>query len=331
MNPKLQEMGMDTRTLGNSDLNITRVGFGAWAIGGSGWQFAWGSQDDNDSIAAIHRALETGVNWIDTAGVYGLGHSEEVVGRALKTWSGPKPYIFSKCGLRWDSRGQVKKVLSANSIRGEVEDSLFRLGVDVIDLYQIHWPPDPDSPALEEGWGTLADLKREGKVSWIGVSNFNVQQLRRAQRIVPVTSLQPPYSLLHREVEAEILPYCEHEGIGVIVYSPMASGLLTGAMTRERIARLPNDDWRKAHPDFNEPNLSRNLALVDRVQQIGKRHGRSAGEVAIAWTLQNPAVTAAIVGARNAKQAEGVMRSADLRLSGEEVLEIAEFFAATAV
>jgi aryl-alcohol dehydrogenase-like predicted oxidoreductase len=331
MNPRLQEMGMDTRTLGNSDLNITRVGFGAWAIGGSGWQFAWGSQDDNDSIAAIHRALETGVNWIDTAGVYGLGHSEEVVGRALKTWSGPKPYIFSKCGLRWDSRGQVKKVLSANSIRGEVEDSLFRLGVDVIDLYQIHWPPDPDSPALEEGWGTLADLKREGKVSWIGVSNFNVQQLRRAQRIVPVTSLQPPYSLLHREVEAEILPYCEHEGIGVIVYSPMASGLLTGAMTRERIARLPNDDWRKAHPDFNEPNLSRNLALVDRLQQIGKRHGRSAGEVAIAWTLQNPAVTAAIVGARNAKQAEGVMRSADLRLSGEEVLEIAEFFAATAV
>ena len=320
---------MQTRKLGNSDLHITPVGYGAWAIGGSGWQFAWGSQDDNESIAAIHRALELGVNWIDTAAVYGLGHSEEVVARALKSWSGPRPYVFTKCSLRWDKSGQVRKVLSAGSIRREVEDSLRRLGLDVIDLYQIHWPPDPDSSELEEGWTTMADLKREGKVRWIGVSNFNVAQLGRAGAIAPVTSLQPPYSLIHRDVESEILPYCEREGIGVIVYSPMASGLLTGAMTRERIAKLPKDDWRKGHPDFTEPNISRNLALVDRLQQIAKNHGRSAGEVAIAWTLHNPAVTGAIVGARNARQAEGVMRAGDLRLSSEEILEIAEFFAQT--
>jgi aryl-alcohol dehydrogenase-like predicted oxidoreductase len=321
---------MQTRQLGNSDLHITPVGYGAWAIGGSGWQFAWGHQDDDDSIGAIHRALELGVNWIDTAAVYGLGHSEEVVARALKSWSGPRPYVFTKCGLRWDARGQVRKVLSGDSLRREVEDNLRRLGTDVIDLYQIHWPPDPDSSALEEGWTTLADLKREGKVRWIGVSNFSVQQLRRAQAIAPVTSLQPPYSLLHREVEGEILPYCRRENIGVIVYSPMASGLLTGAMTRERIAKLPNDDWRKGHPDFTEPNLTRNLALVDRLAQIARRHGRTTGEVTVAWTLHNPAVTGAIVGARNARQAEGVMRAGELRLSDEEVHEIEGFFAESA-
>jgi aryl-alcohol dehydrogenase-like predicted oxidoreductase len=321
---------MQTRNLGNSDLHITPVGYGAWAVGGSGWQFAWGSQDDSDSIAAIHRSLELGVNWIDTAAVYGLGHSEEVVARALKTWPGPRPYVFTKCGLRWDANGQVQKVLSADSIRQEIEDSLRRLAVDVIDLYQIHWPPDPDSPALEEGWSTLATLQREGKVRWIGVSNFNVQQLKRAQAITPVTSLQPPYSLVHREVEDEILPYCLREGIGVIVYSPMASGLLTGAMTCERAARLPQDDWRRLHPDFTEPNLSRNLALVDRLREIAKRHDRSVGQVAIAWTLHHPAVTGAIVGARNARQAEGVMPAGDLRLSDREVNEIEDFFAETA-
>src|SRR5579862_439965 len=321
---------METRTLGNSDLHITPVGYGAWAIGGSGWQFAWGSQDDNDSVAAVSLNLELGVNWIDTAAVYGLGHSEEVVGRALKSWTGPRPYVFTKCGLRWDANGQVRKVLRADSIRTEVEESLRRLQVEAIDLYQIHWPPDPDSADLEEGWTTMADLKREGKVRWIGVSNFNVNQLRRASAIASVTSLQPQYSLIHRDVDAEILPYCRREGIGVIVYSPMASGLLTGAMTRERISKLPKDDWRRGHPDFTEPNLSRNLALVDRLKQIGQRHGRSAGEVAVAWTLHNPAVTGAIVGARNAKQAEGVMRSGELRLSGGEILEITEFFAETA-
>jgi aryl-alcohol dehydrogenase-like predicted oxidoreductase len=321
---------MQTRTLGNSDLNITAVGYGAWAVGGSGWQFAWGSQDDSDSIAAIHRALELGVNWIDTAAVYGLGHSEEVVGRALKNWSGTRPYIFTKCGLRWDAQGNVQKILSVDSIRREVEDSLRRLSIDVIDLYQMHWPPDPDSPALEEGWSTLANLKREGKVRWIGVSNFNVRQLKRAQAIASVTSLQPPFSLLHREIEDETLPYCLRQGIGVIVYSPMASGLLTGAMTRERAARLPQDDWRRGHPDFSEPNLSRNLQLVDRLREIAKRHNRSIGEVAIAWTLRHPAVTGAIVGARNARQAEGVMRAGDLRLSDKEVNEIEDFFAENA-
>src|SRR5882672_1308304 len=239
---------MQSKQLGNSDLRITRVGYGAWAIGGPGWQFAWGAQDDNDSIAAIHRALELGVNWIDTAAAYGLGHSEEIVAKALKAWSGPKPYVFTKCGLRWDAQGNVIKNLKADSVSEEVENSLRRLGVEAIDLYQIHWPPDPDSPELEEGWSTLADLKREGKVRWIGVSNFNVQQLLRAQAIARVTSLQPRYSLVHREIENEILPYCLSEGIGVIVYSPMASGLLTGAMTRERAARLPRDDWRRGHP-----------------------------------------------------------------------------------
>src|SRR6202163_472821 len=326
----LKEIEMQTRKLGNSDLHITPVGYGAWAVGGSGWQYAWGSQDDSDSIAAIHRSLELGVNWIDTAAVYGLGHSEEVVARALKSWSGPRPYVFTKCGLRWDTQGNVRKVLKADSIQREVEDSLRRLAVDVIDLYQIHWPPEPDSGELEEGWSVLARLKQQGKVRWIGVSNFNVQQLRRAQAIAPVTSLQPPYSLVHREIEDEILPYCLLEGIGVIAYSPMASGLLTGAMTRERAAQLLKDDWRSGHPDFTEPNLSRNLALVERLQEISRRHNRSAGEVAIAWTLHNPAVTGAIVGARNARQAEGVMRAGNLSLADNEVCEIEAFFVETA-
>jgi aryl-alcohol dehydrogenase-like predicted oxidoreductase len=320
---------MQVRTLGNSDLKITPVGYGAWAIGGSGWQFAWGPQDDNDSISAIHRSLELGVNWIDTAAVYGLGHSEEVVGRALKSWRGPRPYVFTKCVRRLDDSGQLRTILKSASIREEVESSLRRMGVDVIDLYQIHWPPNPDSADLEEGWSTMAELKREGKVRWIGVSNFNVDQLKRAAAIAPITSLQPRYSLIHREVEAEILPYCQGYSIGVIVYSPMGSGLLTGAMTRERISNLPDDDWRRRHADFNEPNLSRNLELVDLLEKIARNHGRTPGEVAIAWTLQNPAVTGAIVGARNSKQADGVMRAAELHLRGEEVLQIAEFFAAS--
>jgi aryl-alcohol dehydrogenase-like predicted oxidoreductase len=315
---------METRQLGNSDLKITRTGFGAWAIGGSGWQFAWGSQDDHDSIAAIRRSLELGVNWIDTAAVYGLGHSEEVVARALKTWSGPRPYVFTKCGRIWDDQGKIRTGLGTDSIRREAEDSLRRLGVDVIDLYQMHWPPNPDSLELETAWATLADLKRQGKVRWIGVSNFDAKQLRRAQAIAPVTSLQPPYSLINRGIESDILPYCLREGIGVIVYSPMASGLLTGAMTRERAARLPKDDWRRNNPNFSEPKLSQNLALVERLQEIAKRYGRSEGEVAIGWTLRNPAVTGAIVGARNARQAEGVMRAGELQLSDEEVNEIEE-------
>jgi len=320
---------MQLRTLGNSDLKITPVGYGAWAIGGTGWQFAWGPQDDNDSIAAIHRSLELGVNWIDTAAVYGLGHSEEVVGRALKSWRGPRPYVFTKCVRRLDESGQLRTILKSGSIREEIESSLRRLQVDVIDLYQIHWPPNPDSPDLEEGWRTMAELKREGKVRWIGVSNFHVDQLKRAAAIAPITSLQPRYSLIHRDVEAEVLPHCERNGIGVIVYAPMASGLLTGAMTRDRVSKLPEDDWRRNHQDFKEPNLSRNLALVELLEQIGRNHQRSPGEVAIAWTLQNPAVTGAIVGARNAKQADGVMGAADLHLGGDEILQISEFFSAT--
>jgi aryl-alcohol dehydrogenase-like predicted oxidoreductase len=321
---------MQTRKLGNSDLHITPVGYGAWAIGGSGWQFAWGSQNDDDSIAAIHRSLELGVNWIDTAAVYGLGHSEEVVARALKSWTGRRPYVFTKCGLRWDAQGNVRKVLDADSIRREIEDSLRRLSLDVIDLYQIHWPPEPDSAELEEGWSTLADLQRQGKVRWIGVSNFNVLQLCRAQAIAPVTSLQPPYSLVHREIEDQVLPYCLRQGIGAIVYSPMASGLLTGAMTRERAAKLPEDDWRKNHADFSGPQLSRNLALVERLREIARARNRSAGEVAIAWTLHNPAVVGAIVGARTARQAEGVMRAGELHLTDDEVMEIEAFFVGTA-
>jgi len=321
---------MQTKQLGNSNLNITPVGFGAWALGGSGWEFAWGAQNDSESIAAIHRALELGVNWIDTAAVYGLGHSEEVVSRALKSWSGPKPYIFTKCGLRWDANGTEQKILNGPSVREEAENSLRRLAIDVIDLYQIHWPPDPDSPMLEEAWSTMAELKREGKVRWIGLSNFNVKQMRRAKAIAPITSLQPPYSLINRGIEEDILPYCLREGIGVIVYSPMASGMLTGAMTRERAAKLPKDDWRRTGPEFNEPRLSRNLELVERLREIAKRHSRSPGEVAIAWTLRNPAVTAAIVGARSARQAEGVMRAAELRLTDKEVNEIEEFFEETA-
>ncbi len=321
---------MRTRQLGNSDLKITAVGYGAWAIGGSGWQFAWGMQNDADSIAAIHRSLELGVNWIDTAAAYGLGHSEEIVAAALKDWHGPKPYVFTKCSRLWDEQGMLHGNLRAESIQRELEASLRRLKVDVIDLYQIHWPPNPDSPELEEGWSKLADLKREGKVRWIGVSNFKVDQIKRAQAIAPVTSLQPPYSLIHREVEDEILPYCLQQGTGVIAYSPMASGLLTGAMTRERAAALPKDDWRHKNSDFNEPKLSRHLALVEVLREIGQRHGRSPGEVAVAWTLLNPAVTGAIVGARNARQAEGVMRAGELILTKEDVGEIENSLASIA-
>src|SRR5258708_7212091 len=313
---------METRKLGNSDIKITSVGFGAWALGGGGWEFAWGPQDDADSIGAIHRALELGVNWIDTAAVYGTGHSEETVANALKDWHGPRPYVFTKCVLRWTEKGKIWKEFSPDSIRRECEDSLRRLQVETIDLYQMHWPPDDTKPGLEDAWQTLAALKTEGKVRWIGVSNFNAAQIQRAERTVPVTSLQPPYSIIRRQIEPEILPYCEKRGIGVISYAPMASGLLTGAMTRERAAALPDDDFRTRNPEFREPRLSKNLELVERLRQVGKRHGRPPGEVAIAWVLRSPAITGAIVGARNAKQSEGVMRAAELKLTAAEIAEI---------
>jgi aryl-alcohol dehydrogenase-like predicted oxidoreductase len=309
---------MKTKRLGNSDLYITPVGFGAWAIGGSGWAFGWGNQDDKDSVAAIHRALELGVNWIDTAAVYGMGHSEEVVASAISSWSGPRPHVFTKCGLLADEQGYVHRNLRANSIRRECENSLRRLKVDRIDLYQIHWP----SEDLEEGWGEMARLQKEGKVRWIGVSNFDASQLRRAERIAPAISLQPSYSLIRREVESDILPYCHSHGIGVIVYSPMQSGLLTGAMTRERVEKLPDSDWRSRDPEFREPKLSKNLALVKRLRKIGQKYGVPPGQVAVAWVLRNPAVTAAIVGARSSQQVEQNVGAADLHLSDEDVAEI---------
>ena len=309
-----------TRRLGNSDMDLTSIGFGAWAIGGGNWQYAWGAQDDNESVGAILRALDAGVNWIDTAAVYGLGHSEKVVGRALKQTS-EKPYIFTKCAMVW---GDDRKIVqSMKKIREECEASLKRLGVDAIDLYQIHWPvPDEE---IEEGWSTMADLQRQGKVRWIGVSNFSVKQMERASRIAPMTSLQPPYSMINRAAQTEILPWCKEHGIGVINYSPMMSGLLTGAMTKERVGAMPDDDFRKRTKNFQEPNLSRNLALADLLREIGVRHDVSAGVVAIAWTLHNPAITAAIVGGRSAKQVEGVLPAARFRLSEEEFAQIERF------
>jgi aryl-alcohol dehydrogenase-like predicted oxidoreductase len=315
---KLDHADMTMNRLGNSDLFITPLGFGAWAIGGSGWEFGWGEQDDQASIAAIHRALSLGVNWIDTAAVYGMGHSEEVVATALRAWAGPRPYVFTKCGLRWDEQGYVRRSLQAESIRRECEESLRRLKIDVIDLYQIHWPTED----LEEGWSTMAQLQKEGKVRWIGVSNFDVDEIQRANAIAPITSLQPPYSLVRREIEHEILPYCRSTGVGTIVYSPMASGLLTGAMTRERAASLPNSDWRSRDLEFHDPKLSKNLAIVERLREVGERYGRPPGQIAIAWALRNPAVTGAIVGARNARQVEGMVGAADLCLTDEEIADI---------
>jgi aryl-alcohol dehydrogenase-like predicted oxidoreductase len=291
-------------------------------MGGAGWRFSWGAQDDRDSIAAIHLAIDSGINWIDTAAVYGLGHSEEVVGRAVQGIP-RRPYVFTKCERRWNERGELSGNLKADSLRAECEASLRRLKVDAIDLYQIHWPsPEED---IEEGWTTLAKLKEEGKVHYIAVSNFNVPQMKRAQAIAPLTSLQPPYSLLARAVEKEVLPYCAEQNIGVIVYSPMRAGLLSGAMTRERAGALPDDDWRRHDPDFQEPALSRNLRRVELLRAIGARHGRTPGEVAIAWTLRHPAVTGAIVGLRRAEQVSGVIGAAEFRLSSEEVGEIENF------
>ncbi len=321
---------MQTKKLGNSDLKITPVGFGAWAAGGPGWEFSWGAQDDADSVAAIHRALELGANWIDTAAVYGIGHSEEVVARALKEWRGARPYIFTKCVRTWDANGKISSNHSAASIRKECEDSLRRLQSEVIDLYQVHWPPGDNGPSLEEAWTTVAALQKEGKVRWTGVSNFDAAQIRRAQAIAPVTSNQPPYSLIRRAIEAEILPFCLQQEIGTISYAPMASGLLTGSMTSERAAALPKDDFRSRNPEFREPKLSKNIELVDRLRKVGARHGRGPGEVAIAWVLKNPAVTGAIVGARNAKQAEGVMRAAEIKLSNDDIAEIEGAAAAVA-
>jgi aryl-alcohol dehydrogenase-like predicted oxidoreductase len=308
-----------TVTLGRTGVEITRVGFGAWAIGGSDWQFGWGEQEDEESAAAIRRAVELGVNWIDTAAQYGLGHSEEVVGRAVERVD-PQPLIFTKGGQPEGPNRTSYQSLKRDSLRRECEGSLERLGVDAIDLYQIHWPiPDEE---VEEGWSALAELKEEGLVRHIGASNFSVEQLERAEAIAPVETLQPPYSLLDREVEAEILRYCEEHGIGVIVYSPMASGLLTGRMTRERIEALPDDDWRRQSDRFREPELSRGLEVVERVQAVAERHAVSPGAVAVAWTLRHPAVHGAIVGFRRPDQVDPIVVAADLELSDGDVAEL---------
>ena len=315
---------LSLRALGNSDLQITPIGFGAWAVGGGDWEFSWGPQDDNDSIAAIHRALDLGINWIDTAAVYGLGHSEEIVGRAVKS-SSHKPYIFTKCSMRWHADRSIYNSLKAASLAEEVEASLRRLGVETIDLYQIHWPIPDDE--IEEGWEALARLREQGKLRWIGVSNFSVEQMKRARKIAPIDSLQPPYSMLRRAVEAEILPFAQTNGIGVINYSPMLSGLLTGNMTAERAASLPPDDWRRKNAEFSEPRLSRNLRLVELLREIGSGHGVSPGVVAVAWTLHHPAITAAIVGGRSAKQVEETASALRFRLREEEYERIGGFLA----
>jgi aryl-alcohol dehydrogenase-like predicted oxidoreductase len=310
---------MEKRKLGNSDLLITPIGIGAWAIGGGGWSFSWGPQDDKDSIEAIHAALDHGLNWIDTAAVYGLGHSEETVAAALKGRSNP-PYVFTKCELVWNDKREIGQCLKAESIRQECEASLRRLKVDVIDLYQIHWPfPQED---IEEGWTEMVRLKEQGKVRHIGVSNFDSEQMKRAQKIAPIVSLQPPYSILRRDIERETLPYVQENKIGVIVYSPMQAGLLSGAMTRERIAAFSPEDWRRKNAQFQDPLLTRNLRIAALLGEIGKRHGRTTGETAIAWTLRNPAVTGAIVGVRNAKQVQGIIGAAEFRLSSSEIEQI---------
>ena len=303
-------------------MELTPIGVGAWAMGGGGWAFGWGPQDDAQSIAAIHAALDRGINWIDTAAIYGLGHSEEVVARALRGRSG-RPYVFTKCSLVWNDKREISRSLKAESIQRECENSLRRLKVDAIDLYQVHWP-DPDRD-LEEGWRALAELQKQGKVRWVAVSNFNLAQIKRCRQIAPITSLQPPYSVISPEAEDQVLPYCLQHNIGVIVYSPMKSGLLTGKMTRERVMGFPDDDFRRKALSFQEPHLSCNLELAERLGEIGARHGRTAGEVAIAWTLRHPAVTAAIVGMRSADQVTGVVGALDFRLTDSEIQEIAAF------
>lgn len=320
---------MQTRKLGNSDLNITPIGFGAWAIGGGGWAFGWGAQDDADSIATIREAIDLGINWIDTAAVYGLGHSEEVVAKALEGVS-KRPYVFTKCARVWDEHRQIGKRLKAWSIREECEASLKRLKVDRIDLYQVHWPEPPED--IDEGWQMMVKLKEEGKVRWIGVSNFSPEQMAQVSKYGPITSLQPPYSLIRPEVEQSILPYCLANNIGVIAYSTMGNGLLTGAMTRERIAAMPADDWRKEkNPHYQEPRLTRNLNLAELLKAIGSRHGRTPGEVAIAWVLRQPAVTGAIVGARHPGQLKELVGAADWRLTPSETNEIDMFLKANPV
>jgi aryl-alcohol dehydrogenase-like predicted oxidoreductase len=313
------ETALNKTQLGQTDLEITRVGFGAWAIGGGGWEFGWGTQEDEQSLSAIHRAIEQGVNWIDTAAAYGFGRSEEIVGRALEGLA-ERPYVFTKCSLLEGPGRRVVHSLKRDSILREAEASLERLRIDAIDLYQIHWPDPPED--IEEGWTALAELQQQGLVRHVGVSNFDVEQLQRIEQIAPVETLQPQYSLIERDAERELLPFAERDRIGVIVYSPMGSGMLTGTMTRERIAQLADDDWRKRDKRFREPQLSRNLELVERLSAVADRHDTSPGAVAIAWTLRNPAVDGAIVGFRRPDQVDPLLAAASLELSDEDLNQI---------
>ena len=318
---------MELRRLGRSDLHITPVGLGAWAMGGDG-VFGWGPQDDAESIAAIHRSVDHGINWIDTAPIYGMGHSERIVSRALKEMgSGRRPLVFTKCSIVWDEEKNVGHSLKADSIRKEVEESLQRLDVEALDLCQVHrpsWPAGAPDPDLEEGWATLSNLVTEGKIRYIGVSNFDASQMARAQKIAPITSLQPPYSMLMRQIEDEILPFCLDHSVGVLPYSTMQNGLLTGRWTKERVEALPATDWRVQmnSPAFREPLFSQILGIVDSLREIGDAHGRSPAEVAVAWALHHPAVTGAIVGARSADQVDGFIGAMDFRLDAEEMEQI---------
>jgi aryl-alcohol dehydrogenase-like predicted oxidoreductase len=313
------QTALKTTQLGQTGLQVTRVGFGAWAIGGGDWEFGWGPQDDEQSIAAIHHALERGINWIDTAAAYGFGRSEQIVGRALQGVA-ERPLVFTKCSLLEGPGRNVIHSLKRDSVLREAEASLQRLGVEAIDLYQIHWPIPVTE--IEEGWAALAELSEQGLVRHIGVSNFDVEQLRRVRQIAPVETLQPQYSLIEREVEQTLLPFAEREGIGVIVYSPMGSGMLSGGMTRERVEGLPEDDWRKRDVRFNEPQLSANLELVERLKAVAERHHTMPGAVAIAWTLRHPAVDAAIVGFRRPDQVDPVLPGAVLDLTAQDLAEI---------
>jgi aryl-alcohol dehydrogenase-like predicted oxidoreductase len=317
---------LPTRPLGSSGLEITTVGFGAWAAGGGGWSFGWGPQDDEASLAAMRRALERGVNWIDTAAVYGLGHSEEVVGRLLRGLpAGERPLVFTKCGLIWDERDRMKqaaRVLRPDSIRAECEASLRRLGVERIDLYQFHWPDETGTP-LEESWAAMSRLVEEGKVRAVGVSNFGLDRLERCESVRHVDSLQPPFSLVRRDAAGNEVPWCARHRTGVIVYSPMQSGLLTERFSRERMDRLAPDDWRRRAPEFQSPRLERNLALRDALQPVARRHGVGVSAIAVAWTLAWPGITGAIVGARSPEQVDGWIAAASLALSAADLDEIA--------
>ena len=315
---------MQTKKLGNSDMEITRVGLGAWAIGGT-WDWGWGAQEDQDSINTIVKAIESGINWIDTAPIYGLGHSEKVIAKALKALPN-KPYIFTKCGLVWDEQGNVKGELTKSSVIKEAEDSLKRMDIDVIDLYQIHWP-NPDEQ-IEEAWEAMLELQHQQKIRYLGASNFSIDQMNRVKAIGPLTSLQPQYNLVTRDIEKDILPYCLEQNIGVINYAPMASGLLTGKMSSEHLASLPDDDWRKdpeKAPQFAEPKFSRNMQLVELLKEIANKHSCSVGEVAIAWTLHHDAISGAIVGQRKPEQVEGIIRAGDIELSDSEINTLTTF------